>query len=161
MQAEQSLGLGIMPFFNKHSISLTRFIRIMPKKFPRPGSKMPPPVLVLHSRYAPVHLHTHPYPCFTHPCPWLHTLALTCLYFTCLCLPLFAFNCACLLSLVLAFACFHLHLHPQPCILAPNLTPEVSHILHQETRLEQGGADTKPSMSAIGTGAVLCTFDIA
>ncbi|KAL0049777.1 hypothetical protein WJX82_009734 [Trebouxia sp. C0006] len=49
---EQSLGLGIMPFFNKHSISLTRFIQVFPKKFLRPGSKAPPPVLVLHSRYA-------------------------------------------------------------------------------------------------------------
>ena len=41
-----------MPFFNKHSISLTRFIQIFPKKFLRPGSKAPPPVLVLHTRYA-------------------------------------------------------------------------------------------------------------
>ncbi|DBA96635.1 hypothetical protein WJX77_012422 [Trebouxia sp. C0004] len=49
---EQSLGLGIMPFFNKHSVSLTRFIQVFPKKFLRPGSKAPPPVLVLHSRYA-------------------------------------------------------------------------------------------------------------
>jgi hypothetical protein len=51
LQVEQSLGLGIMPFFNKHSISLTRFIQVFPKKFLRPGSKATPPVLVLHSRY--------------------------------------------------------------------------------------------------------------
>lgn len=49
---EQSLGLGIMPFFNKHSISLTRFIQILPKKFHKAGSKAPPPIVVLHARYA-------------------------------------------------------------------------------------------------------------
>ena len=52
VQVEQSLGLGIMPFFNKHSISLTRFIQILPKKFHKAGSKAPPPIVVLHARSA-------------------------------------------------------------------------------------------------------------
>lgn len=79
LQAEQSLGLGIMPFFNKHSISLTRFIQIMPKKFPRPGSRLPPPVLVLHTRYAILHICTAAHlQCCTFATPYLVFLVLMC-----------------------------------------------------------------------------------
>nr|ABD33137.1 Bacterial surface antigen (D15) [Medicago truncatula] len=49
-QVDQGLGIGTQfPFFNRHQLTLTRFIQLM---FVEEGAgKPPPPVLVLHGRY--------------------------------------------------------------------------------------------------------------
>ena len=64
VQVEQSAGLGIMPFFNKHSVSFTRFLRLdklgkkqetIEDKYKArtgPFAQAPPPVAVMHARSA-------------------------------------------------------------------------------------------------------------
>jgi hypothetical protein len=48
MQVDQGLGLGTHnAFFNKHTLSVTRFLRLRDPAF---GSSAPPWVLVLHGR---------------------------------------------------------------------------------------------------------------
>lgn len=49
-QVDQGLGIGSKnPFFNRHQLTLTRFLQL--KKVEEGGDKAPPPVLVLHGRY--------------------------------------------------------------------------------------------------------------
>ncbi|PSR86125.1 hypothetical protein CEY00_Acc31763 [Actinidia chinensis var. chinensis] len=49
-QLDQGLGIGSkFPFFNRHQLTLTRFIQL--KKVEEGAGKPPPPVLVLHSHY--------------------------------------------------------------------------------------------------------------
>ncbi|OVA17813.1 Bacterial surface antigen (D15) [Macleaya cordata] len=49
-QLDQGLGIGSQfPFFNRHQLTLTRFIQL--KKVEEGAGKPPPPVLVLHSHY--------------------------------------------------------------------------------------------------------------
>ncbi|XP_050369130.1 protein TOC75-3, chloroplastic-like [Argentina anserina] len=49
-QVEQGLGIGSnFPFFNRHQLSLTRFIQL--KRVEEGAGKSPPPVLVLHGHY--------------------------------------------------------------------------------------------------------------
>lgn len=49
-QVDQGLGIGSKnPFFNRHQLTLTRFIQL--RKVDEGGDKPPPPVLVLHGRY--------------------------------------------------------------------------------------------------------------
>ncbi|PNX64920.1 protein TOC75 chloroplastic-like, partial [Trifolium pratense] len=47
---DQGLGIGTqLPFFNRHQLTLTRFIQLMSVE--EGAGKRPPPVLVLHGRY--------------------------------------------------------------------------------------------------------------
>ncbi|KAL6202780.1 hypothetical protein ACLB2K_026485 [Fragaria x ananassa] len=49
-QVDQGLGIGSkFPFFNRHQLSLTRFIQM--KEVEEGAGKSPPPVLVLHGHY--------------------------------------------------------------------------------------------------------------
>ncbi|WJX74462.1 Putative translocon at the outer envelope membrane of chloroplasts 75-III [Trifolium repens] len=49
-QVDQGLGIGTqLPFFNRHQLTLTRFIQLMSVE--EGAGKPPPPVLVLHGRY--------------------------------------------------------------------------------------------------------------
>eukprot|EP01018_Ginkgo_biloba_P038195 Gb_37992 [translate_table: standard] len=49
-QLDQGLGIGSkFPFFNRHQITMTRFIQIKPVE--EGAEKPPPPVMVLHGRY--------------------------------------------------------------------------------------------------------------
>ncbi|CAL0332496.1 unnamed protein product [Lupinus luteus] len=49
-QVDQGLGLGSQfPFFNRHQLTLTRFLQLM--KVEEGAGKSPPPVLVLHGHY--------------------------------------------------------------------------------------------------------------
>ncbi|KAF6150299.1 hypothetical protein GIB67_033998 [Kingdonia uniflora] len=49
-QLDQGLGIGSkFPFFNRHQLTMTRFIQL--KKVEEGAGKPPPPVLVLHSHY--------------------------------------------------------------------------------------------------------------
>ncbi|KAK2642725.1 hypothetical protein Ddye_024488 [Dipteronia dyeriana] len=49
-QVDQGLGIGSkFPFFNRHQLTLTRFIQL--KKVEEGANKPPPPVLVLHGHY--------------------------------------------------------------------------------------------------------------
>lgn len=51
-QVDQSVGVGTgFPFYNRHSFACTRFLQL--RKVPKKSAK-PPPVLVLHGRYAGV-----------------------------------------------------------------------------------------------------------
>lgn len=50
LQVDQGLGIGTQfPFFNRHQLTLTRFIQLMSVE--EGAGKPPPPVLVLHGRY--------------------------------------------------------------------------------------------------------------
>nr|KYP58515.1 hypothetical protein KK1_013926 [Cajanus cajan] len=49
-QVDQGLGIGTQfPFFNRHQLTLTRFLQLMPVE--EGAGKPPPPVLVLHGHY--------------------------------------------------------------------------------------------------------------
>ncbi|KAE9588160.1 putative chloroplast envelope protein translocase, IAP75 [Lupinus albus] len=49
-QVDQGLGIGSQfPFFNRHQLTLTRFLQLM--KVEEGAGKSPPPVLVLHGHY--------------------------------------------------------------------------------------------------------------
>ncbi|CAN4100988.1 unnamed protein product [Withania somnifera] len=49
-QVDQGLGVGIkFPFFNRHQLTITRFIQLKPVE--EGAGKPPPPVLVLHGHY--------------------------------------------------------------------------------------------------------------
>ncbi|KAJ4725758.1 protein TOC75-3, chloroplastic-like [Melia azedarach] len=49
-QVDQGLGIGSkFPFFNRHQLTLTRFVQL--KKVEEGANKPPPPVLVLHGHY--------------------------------------------------------------------------------------------------------------
>ncbi|OAY61182.1 protein TOC75-3, chloroplastic [Manihot esculenta] len=49
-QVDQGLGIGSkFPFFNRHQLTITRFIQL--KKVEEGAGKSPPPVLVLHGHY--------------------------------------------------------------------------------------------------------------
>jgi len=49
-QVDQGLGIGTQfPFFNRHQLTLARFIQLMSME--EGAGKPPPPVLVLHDRY--------------------------------------------------------------------------------------------------------------
>lgn len=50
LQVDQGLGIGSQfPFFNRHQLTLTRFIQLMAVE--EGAGKPPPPVLVLHGHY--------------------------------------------------------------------------------------------------------------
>lgn len=50
MQLDQGLGIGSkFPFFNRHQLTLTKFIQL--KQVEEGAGKPPPPVLVLHGHY--------------------------------------------------------------------------------------------------------------
>lgn len=50
LQVDQGLGIGSkFPFFNRHQLTITRFIQL--KKVEEGAGKSPPPVLVLHGHY--------------------------------------------------------------------------------------------------------------
>jgi hypothetical protein len=51
LTVEQGLGVGSAPFFNRHTVSLTRFWRLFKKQFPLADSKLPPPVLAANIKY--------------------------------------------------------------------------------------------------------------
>ncbi|XP_072983848.1 protein TOC75-3, chloroplastic [Typha latifolia] len=49
-QVDQGLGIGVkFPFFNRHQLTLTRFLQL--KKVEEGAGKPPPPILVLHGHY--------------------------------------------------------------------------------------------------------------
>jgi len=49
-QLDQGLGIGSnFPFFNRHQLTLTRFIQL--KQVEEGAGKQPPPILVLHGHY--------------------------------------------------------------------------------------------------------------
>ena len=63
VQVDQSVGLGTgFPIYNRHQFSATRFLQLLP--VPK-RSAMPPPVLVLHGRYAGVIGNLASYDAFT------------------------------------------------------------------------------------------------
>lgn len=50
LQVDQGLGVGSkFPFFNRHQLTLTRFIQL--KQVEEGAGKPPPPVLVVHGHY--------------------------------------------------------------------------------------------------------------
>lgn len=50
LQLDQGLGIGSnFPFFNRHQLTLTKFIQL--KEVQEGPGKSPPPVLVLHGHY--------------------------------------------------------------------------------------------------------------
>jgi len=50
LQVDQGLGIGSQfPFFNRHQLTVTRFVQLMSVE--EGAGKPPPPVLVLHGHY--------------------------------------------------------------------------------------------------------------